>query len=667
VLNEVRFGYNSFFNTFGRELAFVRDVVKELGIPGISQGTPESWGIPAIGITGYSGFGDSTEGPYTNRNKVYEFTDNLSWFRGRTRSKPAAASASISTTRWATSSRAARSPSTGGPPDRSRRGHVGRPGVCRLPARHHAHVGIGGGAARPRTSVASSQAYYFTDTWRLRDDMTLDLGVRYEYVPPWLDKGGTLINAYLPYNDTGLPVADLSRHPVLVRIGEGDFYEDSPIRFAPNIKVSRNGELGGRLVNDDKKNVAPRVGWAWTPEPELVGARRRRRLLHAGHRQPALRHGAQRGWRRQDTADPLRLNMNWGAPFLDRAPTLRRPAAARLRVESLRAGQPRTAARRRTWCSTCSTCSASWALHGGGSRLPRLAQQTARADVRRQRGDAGPGGLQDRRPYPEFTKIQEIGNVAEAEYNSMAVKVTRRLDQGLSLLVGYTLSKSEDNGSGIRVLNGDALFPQNSNCFECEWGLSIFDVRHRFVTSLLYELPFGRGKPFLNDGRGRRRLRRLADQRHRQQVERLPARSRGRAPTFPHRIADLSPEPRGGSGSQRRPQTTQQWFNTAAFARPAPAPTGTPDATSSSARHLHHGRVADSQLLLRRDQVAAVPARSLQPVQPPRVGRPADVDGKPALRDHQHYAHPDARAPARREVRVLTYWGRLHAALVGRG
>ena len=83
VLNEFRFGYNSFFNTFGRELAFVRDVVSELNIPGVSTGPEESWGIPAIGITGYSGFGDNTEGPYTNRNKVFEFTDNLSWIRGR--------------------------------------------------------------------------------------------------------------------------------------------------------------------------------------------------------------------------------------------------------------------------------------------------------------------------------------------------------------------------------------------------------------------------------------------------------------------------------------------------------------------------------------------------------------------------------------------------------
>ena len=44
---------------------------------------PEAWGIPNIGITGFSGFGDNTEGPYTNRNKAFEFIDNLSWIRGR--------------------------------------------------------------------------------------------------------------------------------------------------------------------------------------------------------------------------------------------------------------------------------------------------------------------------------------------------------------------------------------------------------------------------------------------------------------------------------------------------------------------------------------------------------------------------------------------------------
>ncbi|HVH70131.1 MAG TPA: carboxypeptidase-like regulatory domain-containing protein, partial [Candidatus Dormibacteraeota bacterium] len=73
VVNEFRFGYNYFFNTFGRELAFTRDVVAELGIPGLTDPPPAAWGIPEIPIKGFSTFGDSTEGPYTNKNHTFEW------------------------------------------------------------------------------------------------------------------------------------------------------------------------------------------------------------------------------------------------------------------------------------------------------------------------------------------------------------------------------------------------------------------------------------------------------------------------------------------------------------------------------------------------------------------------------------------------------------------
>ena len=224
--------------------------------------------------------------------------------------------------------------------------------------------------------------------------------------------------------------------------------------------------------------------------------------------------------------------------------------------------------------------------------------------------------------------------MAEAEYNSMAMKLTRRLDAGAVAAVGYTLSKTEDNGSGIRVLNGDALFPQNSNCFECEWGLSIFDVRHRFVTSLLYELPFGPGKPLLKDGVGGAILGGW-------QISAIVNKSSGfpRDPAagtdMPNTgCADLPAEPRVGAGSRTTARRrSQQWFNTAAFARPGGVHLRERRAQHRHRpRHLHHRRVADPQLLLWRDQVAAVPARSVQPVQQPDLGRPADVDGEPALR-----------------------------------
>src|SRR5262245_43445019 len=81
-VNEVRFGYNQFYNSLGRELADVRDVVTELNIPGVGSGPPIAWGIPSISISGFSGFGDDSEGPYVNNNRYYQIVDNFSWSFG---------------------------------------------------------------------------------------------------------------------------------------------------------------------------------------------------------------------------------------------------------------------------------------------------------------------------------------------------------------------------------------------------------------------------------------------------------------------------------------------------------------------------------------------------------------------------------------------------------
>ena len=82
MVNEFRFGYTRFFNSAGRELAFKRDVVTELAIPGLKGGAPVTWGIPSIGITNFSGFGDDSEGPYANDNNSMQFVDNFSYIRG---------------------------------------------------------------------------------------------------------------------------------------------------------------------------------------------------------------------------------------------------------------------------------------------------------------------------------------------------------------------------------------------------------------------------------------------------------------------------------------------------------------------------------------------------------------------------------------------------------
>jgi hypothetical protein len=560
LVNEFRFGYNYFFNTFGRELAFERDVIKELNIPGISLNPPEAWGIPSISITGFSGFGDSTEGPYTNRNRAMEFNDNLAWIRGRHSFK------------------------VGGSLRYDMFNQVGnqfaRGNFQFQPiATGYAFADFLLGYTQQDESAvalavtkfrALSQAYYFTDTWKVRSNMTFDLGLRYEYTPPWLDKNGTLMNASIPCHDTTANVQNLACHPTMVRIGSGDIYEGTPLRFAPNIQVARDGRLGDRLIFDDKKNFAPRAGWAWNPSDKWSLRAGTGIFYMQDTGNPRFDMARNLSGRQRDNTLQLTPDLTLDAPFRGAGsanPCGVAPPLVCLSNIYVLGNMPdrKTPYMFQYLFNVQRELDTSTALEIGylGSRSHRLERMFDWNETIPANDNTS---VQSRKPYPEYTKVQEIGNVAEARYNSLAVKLTRRLHRGLSVLAGYTLSKSSDNGSGIRVLNGDTLFPQNSFCLECEWGLSVFDVRHRFVSSILYELPFGSGKPFLQTGIGSALFGGW-------QLSTIINKSSG----FP-RTAYTGIDRSITAGGQDRPNTTgvdpilpgdqqsvAQWFNTAAF------------------------------------------------------------------------------------------------------
>src|SRR5205807_5449360 len=69
--------------------ANTRDVMSELKLPGISQMPGVAWGTPQVTITGFviaaggtgTTFGDNSNGPYENSNRVYQVIDNFSWTR----------------------------------------------------------------------------------------------------------------------------------------------------------------------------------------------------------------------------------------------------------------------------------------------------------------------------------------------------------------------------------------------------------------------------------------------------------------------------------------------------------------------------------------------------------------------------------------------------------
>ena len=135
---------------------------------------------------------------------------------------------------------------------------------------------------------------------------------------------------------------------------------------------------------------------------------------------------------------------------------------------------------------------ASWAVEAG--YLGSVSHHLAGFMNQNEGIPSAVGSAASHLPFGDFTFIQSVEDMANAEYNALSLKITKRFSGGLSLTAAYTHAVSIDDSSGIRVQGYDTLFPQNSYCIRCERGLSSFDTRHRLVVSPLYELPVGRGK-----------------------------------------------------------------------------------------------------------------------------------------------------------------------------
>ncbi|HZT33696.1 MAG TPA: carboxypeptidase-like regulatory domain-containing protein [Bryobacteraceae bacterium] len=95
------------------------------------------------------------------------------------------------------------------------------------------------------------------------------------------------------------------------------------------------------------------------------------------------------------------------------------------------------------------------------------------------------------RPYPQYVSLGQNTNLQDGVYNALLVKLEKRFSKGLSFLASYTLAKALDNissGTGGIGAPGDAGF-QDPYCFSCNRGRSTSDNRQRFVYSTVYELP----------------------------------------------------------------------------------------------------------------------------------------------------------------------------------
>ena len=102
-------------------------------------------------------------------------------------------------------------------------------------------------------------------------------------------------------------------------------------------------------------------------------------------------------------------------------------------------------------------------------------------------------GFQSFKPYPQFGNVNLISNFGHNTYHASTLRIERRYASGYTLNSFYTWSKTLNNSDDDGNATGITYFNRS-----LEKGRANYDVHHRWVTSMTYELPFGKGRRFLN-------------------------------------------------------------------------------------------------------------------------------------------------------------------------
>ena len=229
VINNARLDFNRSRISTQNLYAFNQDITGDLGITGVST-NPFDWGLPNLSFTHFGSLNDTN--PQLLRNQTWTFSDSLIYRRGK------------HTWRWGGDFRRIQ---VNTQTDSNARGTFTFTGVNSgydfsdflLGLPQLTSVQFGNNSYHFR---GNSWDLFVQDEWRLRGNLTLNLGVRYEYISPFSELNDRIVNL-------DLPVGFISP-PVPVQVGETGPY---------------NGQLPVTLVRPDRNNFAPRLGLAWKP------------------------------------------------------------------------------------------------------------------------------------------------------------------------------------------------------------------------------------------------------------------------------------------------------------------------------------------------------------------------------------------------------------------
>ena len=542
LTNNLRFDFNRSHTTATNLYAYAENIVGPLGIVGVSQ-NPFDWGLPGLSFTNFAGLNDTT--PLARTNQTWSLSDSVIWNHGQ------------HTVRFGGDFRRIHLDTR---TDKNARGSFiftglytsgGLPGagfdladfLLGLPQQASVQYG-----ATSYHFAANSWDLFVQDNWQVRGNLTLNIGLRYEYVSPYTEENHRIVNLDAASGFTAVA-------PVCA----------TAVTLATGAACSPAGPYSGlypaTLVNPDRNNFAPRLGVAWKPAARMV-----------------VRAGYGINYNTTQYAG-MAQNLAFQPPFAFTETNLGSLASPLLLQNAFPA-----------LASTGAITN-----NYGVDRNYRLGYvQIWSLDVQREltrslllnvtyNGSKGTHLDMLRAPNrgPDGLLLAGVqaflweSSDGDSILHSGTVRLRKRMSGGWSVGGSYTLSKSIDNASSIG--GGAVVVAQNDLDLAAERGLSSFDQRHRVSADYLYELPFGANKRWLAAAGWAERL--FGDW---QWSGNFTINSG--TPFTARVLGDFTDIARGTTGTLRADVTGQpialadpsiaEWFNTAAFTLPPPGQFG---------------------------------------------------------------------------------------------
>ena len=468
-INNASYRFNRLRSNSLNQFAFVNDVEGQLGIAGVSP-APINYGVPTIRWTNYASLQDTY--PLLRRNQTSHVNDSITYIKGQHTLRSGVEVRRIELNNQTDPNGRGTFNFTG--QATSQFGPHGSPVpgtgydladfLLGLPQSTSVRYGEDSSCFRGNVLNMFAQ-----DTWKIAAGLTMTLGIRYELAMPFIEIRDHISN---------LDIAP-------------DFAGASTV--LPGERGPYSGQFPRSLVNPDRNNLAPRFGIAWKP----FGLQNT--VIRSGYgifynasiyNQLYLQLASQPPFAISNnlvTQPDQVLTIVNGFPSDPQFTVLNSYAIDRnLRVGYVQ--QWNFDLQQQLRHNLVVTIS----YNGSKGTKLDLLRSPNRTPLSIARSDSPLGIISNAQEF-----LYETSG-ASSIYHAMNLRVQRRFTSGFSLNGSYVFGKSIDNASSIGGAQETvALIDTN---LRAERGLSSFDIRHQFNISGIYEFPFGTRKRYLSKG-----------------------------------------------------------------------------------------------------------------------------------------------------------------------